>query len=157
MSAGVNTYRGTGAEVMVPYFLGLLAESHGRAGQHQEGLRVLDQALAAVNRSRECWWEAELYRLKGELTLNQTGADRTTSEIQRTAADYFLQAQNIAARLNAKSLELRAAMSLSRLLKEQGKRAEARRILAEAYGWFKEGFDTTDLKDARALLDELES
>jgi predicted ATPase/class 3 adenylate cyclase len=155
MAGGVATYRATGAEVMVPYFLGLLAEAHGKAGQNKEGLRVLDEALAVVDRSRECWWEAELYRLKGELTRTQTGVHEPTSELQMAAAEYFDQALNIAARLNAKSLELRAAMSLSRLLKEQGKKAAAQRILTKTYSWFKEGFDTPDLKDAKALLDEL--
>jgi class 3 adenylate cyclase/predicted ATPase len=157
MAEGAATFRATGAEVMAPYFLGLLAEGHGKGGQYGEGLRVLDEALAVVNRSRECWWEAELYRLKGEFTRSRTGVREPASELEKSAAEYFEQALNTASRLNAKSLELRAAMSLSRLWKEQEKKADAQRILAETYSWFKEGFDTPDLKDAKALLDELEA
>jgi predicted ATPase len=154
MREGVATYRATGAEVMVPYFLGLLAEAHGKAGQNKEGLSVLDEAQAVVNRSRECWWEAELYRLKGELTLNQTRVHEPSSELQKAAAEYFHQALNIAARLSAKSLELRATMSLSRLWSEQGKKLDARRILTETYSWFKEGFETADLVKAKILIEE---
>jgi predicted ATPase len=135
----------------VPYFLGLLADAYGKAGQASEGLRVLAEAQAAVDRSHECWWEAELYRLKGELTLSQSGPSPSPAD-QQAAEQFFNQALNIASRQSAKSLELRAAMSLSRLWSQQGKKAEAARILAETYSWFKEGLDTPDLREARSLL-----
>ena len=98
------------------------------------------------------WWKAELYRLRGELLLLQTGRG---SDVLTEAASCFRQALDIASRQQAKSLELRAATSLSRLLKRQGKRDDAQRVLAEIYGWFTEGFDLPDLRDAKALLDDL--
>jgi len=152
---GVAAFRATGAEVMVPYFLGLLADGHGKAGQTIEGLRVVAEAQAVVDRNRECWWEAELYRLKGELTLMQPREQSSASENQKKAEEYFHQATNIANRQGAKSLELRATMSLSRLSLRQGKRKEAHRMLAEIYSWFVEGFETADLEDAKILLKEL--
>ena len=152
---GVAAFRATGAEVMVPYFLGLLADAHGKAGQVTEGLRVLTEAYAVVDRTRECWWEAELYRLKGEFTLNQSGAHSPSSESQKLAEEYFHQAINIANRQSAKSLELRASMSLNRLWQKQGNRDEARRILEDSYNWFKEGFDTSDLQQAKLLLEPM--
>jgi class 3 adenylate cyclase/predicted ATPase len=151
---GLTTYRAAGAEIMRPYYLALLAEAYGKVGQAKEGLGLLAEAQAAVDRSRECWWEAELYRLTGELTLKQTGVQKSDSEKQREAENCFHRALAIASKQSAKSLELRAAVSLSRLWKSQNKKAEARRVLTDVYGWFAEGFDTADLKDARALLGE---
>ena len=151
---GFAVFRATGAGVMVPYFLGLLAEAHAKAGQAREGLIVLAEAQAAVDSSRERWWEPELYRLRGELTLKQSGEQDPTSENLKAAEEYLLQAINIARRIDAKSLELRATMSLGRLWLEQGKRAEAHRMLAEVYGWFTEGFETADLREAKVLLKE---
>ena len=103
---------------------------------------------------RERWWEPELYRLRGELTLKQPGEQDPTSENLKAAEEYFLQAIKNARRIDAKSLELRATMSLGRLWLEQGKRAEAHRMLAEVYGWFTEGFETADLEEAKVLLKE---
>jgi class 3 adenylate cyclase/predicted ATPase len=152
---GVTAFRATGAEVMVPYFLGLLAEAYGKSGQSDRGLSVLDEAQAAVDHGRERWWEAELYRLKGELLLKQSGVQSLKSKDEKEAEDYFRQALDIASRQSAKSLELRAAMSLSRLWEKQGKRAEARRMLVEIYSWFTEGFDTIGLREAKMLLEEV--
>jgi len=120
-------------------------------GQVEEGLNVLAEALNVADKTGERFYEAELYRLKGELLLK--------SEIQRLAEaeTCFHKAIDIARRQSAKSLELGAAMSLSRLLHQQGKTEEARQMLAEIYGWFTEGFDTADLKEAKALLEELSS
>jgi predicted ATPase/class 3 adenylate cyclase len=130
-------------------FLGLLAEACVKAGQVDEGLRVLDEAWEAMQVTEERVYEAELYRLKGELLLQQS------VEQQNEAEASFQHALDVARRQGARSLELRAAMSWSRVLQQQGKREEARRLLAEVYAWFTEGFDTVDLKDARALLDSL--
>jgi class 3 adenylate cyclase/predicted ATPase len=152
---GVAAFRATGAEVMVPYFLGLLAEEHAKAGQPVEALDVLAEAEAVVGRSRERWWEAELYRLKGELILMQSTEQNPATEHQKEAEQCFFQALNVASRQNAKSLELRAAMSLGRLWLKQGRRAEAHRMLAETYDWFVEGFETPDLREAKVLLDAL--
>jgi predicted ATPase len=127
----------------------LLAEACGKAGQAGEGLTLLAEALAAVANTGERLYEAELYRLKGELLLRPAAADAPQAET------CFQQALDVARRQQAKSLELRAALSLSRLWQQQGKRAAARQLLAAVYGWFTEGFDTADLQEARALLEEL--
>ena len=123
--------------------------------QDEEGLTVLAEALAAVNKSGERFYEAELYRLKGELTLKQSRVRDPESEVQKEAQAYFLKAIEIARQQQAKSLELRAVMSLSRLWQQQGKKDEARQLLAEIYNWFTEGFETRDLQEAKALLEEL--
>jgi predicted ATPase len=132
-----------------PYYLALLAEAYEKSGQAEEGLHELAEALALVAKTGECWWEAELHRLTGELLLRYTVPEVPQAEAR------FQDALAVARRQQAKSLELRAAISLSRLWQRQGKRAEARELLASVYGWFTEGFDTADLCDARALLEEL--
>jgi predicted ATPase len=152
MRQGLAAWRATGAEVFRPHYLALLAEAYGKAGQAEQGLTVLAEALAIVERTGEHWWEAESYRLKGELLLAQAGEERPAV---KAAEDCFQQALAMARRQQAKSLELRAAMSLARLWQHQEKRAEARQLLAEIYGWFTEGFDTADLQEAKALLEEL--
>jgi predicted ATPase len=115
----------------------------------QEGLRVLAEALAAAHHSGERYCEAELHRLKGELLLLQS------TDQHAEAAACFHHALAVARHQQAKSLELRAAMSLGRLWQQQGKRGEARALLAPIYGWFTEGFETADLQEAKALLEEL--
>jgi predicted ATPase len=163
---GLAAYRATGAEEIRAYFLALLAEACGKAGQAEEGLSVLAEALAFVHDTGERFHEAELYRLKGELTLQQqvhapssefnvASLQHRTPNTQAEAEACFLKAIEIARRQSAKSLELRAVMNLSRLWQQQGKKAEARQLLAEIYGWFTEGFDTKDLQEAKALLEEL--
>jgi predicted ATPase len=146
---GLAAFRATGAELMAPYFLCLLAEACMETGRFDDGLSALTEALIAAdeNENRSC--EAEMHRLKGELLLKQS--DSNTPE----AHSCFQRAIEIARRQSAKSLKLRATTSLARLLASQGRREEARAMLAEIYGWFTEGFDTGDLIDARALLKEL--
>jgi predicted ATPase len=146
---GLAAYRATGAEIGCTYYLALLAEAYGHSVQAEAGLRVLAEALAAVQKTGECFYEAELYRLQGELSLARS--TRQTAEAEAC----FHQALDVARHQKAKSLELRTAMSLSRLWQCQGKRHEARQLLAEIYGWFTEGFDTADLLEAKALLEEL--
>jgi len=155
---GLATWRATGTEAERPYWLTLLAEAYGKTGRTEEGLVVLVEALDTVNKTGERWHEAELYRLKGELLLAQEGKKEKAKGKNKERAEAeacFHQALNIARRQEAKSLELRAVMSLSRLWQKQGKKEEARQMLAEIYHWFTEGFDTADLKDAKALLETL--
>jgi class 3 adenylate cyclase/predicted ATPase len=149
MHQGLAAYRATGAEHQLTYFLALLAEGYGRGGQREEGLTILAEALALADKNGERIWEAELHRLKGELLLVQS------SDNQPAAEAYFQKALSIACDQQAKSLELRAATCLSRLWQRQGKRQEAYDLLAPVYNWFTEGFDTADLKDAKALLNDL--
>jgi TOMM system kinase/cyclase fusion protein len=150
MQQGLAAYQATGADVFRPSFLALLGEAYGKEGQAEAGLCVLIKALAVVNNTDERWWEAELYRLKGELL------SPSSMENWAEAETCFRQAIDVARRQQAKSLELRAAMSLSRLWQQQGKRAEARQLLAPIYNWFTEGFETADLQEAKALLAELQ-
>jgi predicted ATPase len=133
----------------------LLAEAYGKAGQTEEGLSALAEALERADKTEERFYEAELYRLKGELTLKQSSAPGLESRVQKEAEACFQKAIEIARRQQAKSLELRAVMSLSRLWQRQGKQKEARQMLGEVYNWFTEGFDTKDLQEAKALLQEL--
>jgi predicted ATPase len=149
MRQGLAVFQTTGIEAGKPYFLALLAKAYGREGQAEEGLSILDEALAGVQKTGERWWEAELYRLKGELALAASAEDFAEAEAS------FQRALDIARRQQAKSLELRVAMSLSRLWQQQGKSDAARGLLAPVYGWFTEGFDTADLQGAKALLEAL--
>ena len=151
---GMAAFRATGAELARPNFLALLAEAYGKGGQAEEGLSVLAEALAVVHKTGERRHEAELVQLKGELTL-QARVSGPKSAVEAEAEECFHTAIEVARRQEAKSLELRAAMSLARLWQHQGKRAEAHDLLAPIYGWFTEGFDTADLKEAKALLDAL--
>jgi predicted ATPase len=146
---GLSAYRATGAEIFRPYWLAVLAETHGIMGQPEEGLAVLTEALTLVDSTGERWYEAELYRLKGALLLQQSSSNQTEAE------SCFHQAIVIAQNQQAKSLELRAATSLARLWHQEGKRQEAYDLLAPIYAWFTEGFDTADLQEAKALLDAL--
>jgi class 3 adenylate cyclase/predicted ATPase len=147
--------RASGVLLVIPYHFALLAEAYGRAGEAGEGLRLLDEALATAYHTGERWIEAELYRRRGELLLtpDREGAPGGTPHPGADEAEAcFRLALAIARRQGAKSWELRAVTSLSRLLQGQGKREEARALLAETYGWFTEGFETGDLREARALL-----
>jgi predicted ATPase len=147
---GLDAYRATGAKLGLSWFLALLAELYGKSGQIEDGLRVMAEALAHIDTTGETYYEAEVHRLKGELLLLQGGPDAATA-----AETAFLRALEVARRQQAKSWELRAAMNLSRAWQQQGKRDQARQLLAEIYAWFTEGFDTADLKEAKALLEEL--
>jgi predicted ATPase len=146
---GLADYRATGAELFSPYFLALLADAHGRADQAAIGLSLLADALGAVEQTGVRWIEAELHRLQGELRLALPEPDHSEAEA------CFLRAMAIAREQQAKLSGLRAATSVGRLWAEQGRRAEAHDLLAPVYDWFTEGFDTADLKNAKALLDEL--
>jgi predicted ATPase len=148
---GLAASQATGAKLNRPFYLTLLAQAYGRAGQPAEGLRVVAEALVAVQHTGVREHEAEIYRLRGELLL-QSGVEESRSP---GVEDCFRQALAIARRQQAKSLELRAALSLARLWQQQDKREAARELLAPIYGWFTEGFDTADLQEAKALLDAL--
>ena len=149
LQQGVAAYQATGMTGFRAYSLALLTEASAQMDHTTEGLEALAEALATLTTSGHRWWEAELYRLKGALLLQRSAAQLGEAEA------CFQQALEVARRQQAKSLELRAAMSLSRLWQQQGKRQEAHDLLAPVYGWFTEGFETADLREARGLLDEL--
>jgi predicted ATPase len=151
---GIAAYQAMGAGVGLSTFLTLLIEAHGQVGQVEEGLAMVAKALAMVEQTGERVGEAELYRLKAELIL-RPGPRGPSSAVPTEAEECLRRAITIARHQNAKSWELRAVMSLSRLWQRQGKKVEARQLLADIYGWFTEGFDTADLKDAKVLLDRL--
>jgi len=151
---GLSAYRDTGAEVLRTHFLALLADICARAGQVEAGMSAVTEALAVVDRTDERVHEAELHRLKGELTLLAAGRAGEANDGAREAEACFQRAITIARRQDARSPELRAAMALSRLWRRQDRHAEARSLLSESYGWFSEGFDTEDLREARRLLAE---
>ena len=155
MHQGLAARRTTGAELAQPYFLALQAEVYGKIGQEEQALSLLTEALAAVHTTGERRLEAELYRLRGELTL-KSKVPSPKPQVEKEAEECFHKAIEITRRQQAKSLELRAVMSLSRLWQQQGKTREAQQMLAEIHGWFTEGFDTKDLQEAKALLEELE-
>jgi predicted ATPase/DNA-binding SARP family transcriptional activator len=155
MRENLMAYRAMGMELDTPYSLTLLAKAHGQSGQITTGLERLDEALALVEKTVGHYWEVELYRLKGELLLQTEARAEALRQAQDEAEKCFWQAIEVARRQRGKSLELRAVMSLSRLWQGQGKRKEARQMLAEIYGWFSEGFATADLQEARALLEAL--
>ncbi len=146
---GIAAWRATGAALLVPYLYTLLAEVCAHLGHMEDGLRALAEAHTLVEQHEERWWEAEISRLRGVMLLRQPGT------LPAEAETSFHQALAVARRQEAKSLELRAAMSLARLWRQQGKRDEARELLAPIYAWFTEGFDTADLQEAKALLAEL--
>jgi TOMM system kinase/cyclase fusion protein len=149
----IDTWNATGATLFFkPFLFAMLAEAYEKGGSPEEGLNILTEALSVVNTTGEHFWEAELYRLKGDLTL-QRQVQGLRIKAQDEAEECFRRAIDIARQQSAKSLELRAVMSLSRLWRHQGEAARARKILAGTYGWFTEGFDTSDLREARVLLE----
>jgi predicted ATPase len=166
---GVADHQGTGSEAVRPYYLGLLAEAYLVMAQPTEGLSVLSEALEIVNEVEVHLYGAELYRLRGELLLCQARARagrqglgsggsllaRIEESVCFEAEACYRQALEIARGQRTRMLELRAAMSLSRLWKHSGRGHQARQLLAGIYGWFTEGFEMTDLQDARARLEEL--
>jgi predicted ATPase len=147
LRSGSAAYRATGAELYMPYHIALRAAACEIAGQDEEALTLLDDALQTVERTGERWFAAELYRHKGQLLLRQGHAE--------AAEELYRKALSIAREQEAKLWELRAAASLARLRRGQGRGGEARALLAPVYGSFTEGFATPDLKEAKALLDEL--
>ena len=177
---GLAMYQRLGSEVGSTWLLALVSETANKAGQHRASVDTIRQALAAVTRTGEHCYEAELYRLRGELSLARSGVHNPdfgaqenqpsgietpeskdtnpqslTLNCQKEAEADFLKALDIARRQQAKSWELRAAMSLARLWRVQGKNAEAHKLLSDVYNWFTEGFDTKDLQEARTLLESL--
>jgi predicted ATPase len=173
---GIAAYRATEAAVFVPYFCTLLAEVSTHVGHTEDGLQALAEAHTLLEQHESRCWKAEICRLRGILLLKAEGGGRKVAKPMRhcvgaaqlptadavaeradlTAEECFQRALDVARRQEAKSLELRAAMSLSRLWHRQGRREEARQLLSEVYNWFTEGFDTADLQEAKALLEELE-
>jgi predicted ATPase len=149
MTSAMAAWRSTGATMWVPVYLSHLARAYADVGKFDHAWRCIGEAIAAIKTAKERWWEAELNRTGGEIALLSPEPDAAKAEA------YFERALAISREQQAKSWELRAAMSMARLWRNQGKRDEARDLLAPVYGWFTEGFDTLDLKDARALLDEL--
>jgi predicted ATPase len=151
---GLAAWRAMGAELARPTSLALLAEACGKGGQTEEGMIALTEALGIMDKNGERAYEAELYRLKGELTLQQFQVPGSKFQVEE-AEEGFQKAIDIARDQQAKSLELRAATSLARLWQQQEKQKEAHQMLSEIYGWFTEGFDTKDLQEAKTLIEEL--
>jgi predicted ATPase len=173
LTEGLSQYRSMGARYLVPLFLCFVAEAYRQMGRVEEGLATIAEAVHLTETRADLFWAAEVYRLQGELTLAQSSVQKNQkSKIKRQksgnpnpqsafpnpqseAEAYFQKALKVAHSQGAKSLELRAAMSLARLWQQQGKQHTACKLLAESYGWFTEGFETKDLREARILLEEL--
>ena len=134
---------------MMPWYLSNLASAYAEIGQYGEAWSCIDEAVTAVDRAKEKWCDAEIHRTGGEIALTSPEPDGAKAEA------YFERALEISRRQQAKSWELRAAMSMARLWHDQGKRQQAHDLLAPVHGWFTEGFDTLDLKEAKSLLDQL--
>ena len=149
IKSGITAYRSTGATVYAPFHLPYLASAHAELGQFDEAWRCIREAMTAAEATKERWCEAHIHRIAGEIALKSPRPDT------ENAQGYFEHALGVARKQQAKSWELRAAMSMARLWRDQGKPQQARELLAPVYGWFTEGFDTLDLKEAKALLDEL--
>jgi predicted ATPase len=147
----IRARRSMGATVYVPLYLSYLARAYAELGQFDDACRCVGEAITAVKTTKERWCEAEVHRMAGEIALKSPVPDAAEAEA------YFERALAVAREQQAKSWELRAAMSMARLWRDQGKRGEARDLLAPVYGWFTEGFDTLDLKQAKTLLEELAS
>ena len=141
----VNGSNSVGCRCILSY----LARAHAELGQFDDAWRCIGEAMTAMETTKERWFEAEVHRIAGEIALMSPEPDAAKAEA------YFERALAVARQQQAKSWELRAAMSMARLWRDQGKRQQARELLAPVYGWFTEGFDTLDLKEAKALLDEL--
>jgi class 3 adenylate cyclase/predicted ATPase len=147
--SGITAYRSTGAKNLIPFHLSCLAKAYAELGQFDEGRRCIGEAIAAVETTKERWCESDIHRIAGEIAMVAPNPDVAKAE------EYFERALAVARAQQAKSWELRAAMSMARLRRDQGKRQEAHDLLAPVYGWFTEGFDTLDLKEAKLLLDQL--
>jgi predicted ATPase len=149
ITSGITTYRSTGSRVYLPIFLSHLSRAHAELGQLDDAWRCIGEAATTVETTKERWYEAEINRMHGEIALKLPQLDPSQAEA------YFERALTVARAQQAKSWELRAAMSMARLWRDQGKRDAARTLLAPVYGWFTQGFDTHDLKDAKGLLHAL--
>jgi predicted ATPase len=149
LTSSLSASRQSRTTFMLPLRLSYLAKAYADIGHFEEASRFITEALSAIETTGERWFEADADRIAGEIALKSPIPDASKGEV------YFERALNVARAQQAKSLELRAAMSMARLWRDQGKREEARELLAPVYGWFTEGFDTLDLTEAKALLDEL--
>jgi len=149
IASGITAFRSTGSTVWFPFYVAYLAHAHATLGNFDDAWRCIGEAMTAVETTKERWCEAEVNRIAGEIALLSPEPDAAKAQA------YFERALTIARGQQAKSWELRAAMSLARLWRHQGKPQQARELLAPVYGWFTEGFDTLDLKEAKALLQEL--
>jgi class 3 adenylate cyclase/predicted ATPase len=149
ITAGITAFRSTGATMWVPLYLSHLARAYAELGQFEDASRSIGEAMTAIETTNERWCEAEVNRISGEIALKSPNPNVAKTE------GYFKRALAVALQQEAKSWELRAAMSIARLWRDQGRRDQARQLLAPVYGWFTEGFDTRDLKEAKALLEEL--
>jgi predicted ATPase len=151
ITCGLTAMRSTGTTMWMPLWLSYLTRANAEIGQFDNAGRCIDEAMAAVETAKETWCEAEVNRIGGEIALLSPEPDLAKAEA------YFARALAVAREQQAKSWELRAAMSMARLWRDQGKWNEARKLLAPVYGWFSEGFDTRDLKEAKDLLGVLTS
>jgi predicted ATPase len=149
LTSAIAAWRSTGATLWMPLFLSYLSLAHAKLGQFDDAWRFIGEAMTAIETTKEKWCEAEVHRIAGEVGRMSGEPDAAKAEA------YFERALAVARAQQAKSWELRAAMSMARLWRDQGKRDQAGNLLASVYGWFTEGFDTLDLKEAKALLDEL--
>jgi predicted ATPase len=147
--SGISAWRTTGASVFLPMYWPRLARAHAELGQFEDAWRCIGEAMTLVETAKEKWCEAEVHRVAGEIALKSPKPDAAKAEA------YFERSLAVAREQQAKSWELRAATSMARLWRDQGKRDGAHDLIAAIYGWFTEGFDTHDLKEAKALLDEL--
>jgi len=151
LTSGIAAFRSTGATGFTPWLLSNFARAYADLGQFDDAWRCISEAMTAVETTKEKWCEADIHRMAWEIALKSPQPDTAKAEA------YFERALAVARAQQAKSWELRAAMSMARLWRDQGKRAAARALLAPVYNWFTEGFNTLDLKEAKALLDELAS
>ncbi len=149
ITLGIAAWRSTGSTLWIPFYLSHLAGAHAELGLFDDAWRCIGEAMTAVATTKESWCEAEVRRIAGEIALKSPEPDAAKAEA------HFKRALAVARQQQAKSWELRAAMSMARLWRNQGKAQQARELLAPVYGWFTEGFDTLDLKEAKALLEEL--
>ena len=149
--AGITACQSMGTTAFEPRTLSFLASAHAELGDLDDARRCVGEAMTAADTTKERWWDAEVNRIAGEIAIESPEPD--TSKAQ----EYFQRALEVARQQQAKSWELRAAMSMARLWRDQGRPQQARELLAPVYGWFTEGFDTRDLKEAKALLEELAS
>jgi predicted ATPase len=151
ITSGIAALRSTGMTFVLPTWLSILAKAHADLRQFDDAWRCTSEAISAIEATKERWFEAETYRIAGEISVKSPNPDTAK------AVTYFERARTVAREQQAKSWELRASMSLARLWRDQGKVRQARELLAPVYGWFTEGFDTRDLKDAKTLSEELAS
>jgi predicted ATPase len=151
LTSGLGAFRSTGSTLWIPLHMSCLAIAHRDLNRFDEAWRCFSEAMTAIETTGERWYEAEVLRVGGEIAMMSPERDTAKAEM------FFARALGVARQQQARSWELRAAMSMARLKRDQGKRDEARDLLAPIYGWFNEGFDTLDLREAKTLLDGLAS